>query len=934
MNKRLYDILITLLFLCLVSRAEGKEFDGYTENHPLTIVCDWDFQPFEFLDSDGKPSGYNVDVLDLILNRLDIPHKFVMQEWHEATMMFEHHDADLIHALSYLYNRRPFVTTQKYINYYNLRTVRHLDTPPLKHIADLGKADTVLVKRSDYAAWQVQERCDSSYGIKYCSPKEALMAVRNKRYNYFIWGEEPLKRKMQELHFDSLVLDRIDIPAGELRIIGYDEAIVDIIDDEYTRLEQAGDLQPIYDKWFHPERVHDDESPVAIFILVGLAIVGVVVFLLSRFTAARVKKAVRRNNDLHQMMDKALDMGEYYVIELDLSNYMLHNRYGHLLPFPMTGQDFLKRMAGNQGMQLHNLNESMKAGKIDHCEYQYHVNLGTDEKPNWLDVLGGAMIEREDGKPTHIVYSGRDITRELEEERHNRFMANRYQRIFNTNLLAMSFYDPTGRFLDCNKKMRDLVHMDEKVEQYFRKTSLFDDPGHMGEYLPGTREPLHICRRVHYPALGIDIYVETRIRPVIDDDDRLVYYIVSCRDVTADRDMYLEQREHDRQLHAVNENIKRYEQQLGFLLSEGQMYIWRFRISENVVSMSRTPGQAEYTETLEDYVQTINADARQKAVTELQGAMQQGQVYSTILPFDRTPLDEQPTWYAVSGIPLFNDDGQLVEYFGIARNVTDLMLAQQQLRKERSRAEDSGRMKAAFLANMTHEIRTPLNAIVGFSSLLQVVEDSKERHEFIRIIRNNCDMLLRLINDILEASSMGQSLAIEPEMVDVSRVFDDICQTLSQRVQEPGVEFLTDNPYTTCMALIDKGRLQQLLTNFVTNAVKYTKQGHIKVGYCQQMRTEKGEMSNDGNGRKGLYFYCEDTGTGIPKDKQDSVFQRFVKLNDFVQGTGLGLSICKAIVERCGGQIGVTGDEGIGSTFWFWIPLEMKDLPLDSVTVN
>ena len=910
-----------------VSRAEGKEFDGYTENHPLTIVCDWDFQPFEFLDSDGKPSGYNVEVLDLIFNRLDIPHKFVMQEWHEATMMFEHHDADLIHALSYLYNHRPFVTTQKYINYYNLRVARHIDTPPLRRIADLDKTDTLLVKRADYAAWQVQERCDSSFGIKYCSPKEALMTVRNKRYDYFIWGEEPLKRKIQEFHFDSLVLSRVDIPAGELRIIGYDEAIVDIIDDEYTRLEQAGDLQPIYDKWFHPERVHDDESPVAIVILVGLVIAGVIVFLLSRLTTLRVKAAVRKNRDIHQMMDKALDMGEYFVVELDLSNYMLHNYYGHLLPVdPMRAQDFLDRMAEGQAVQLHNLNESMKAGDFNSCEYQYRVNMGTKEAPKWIDLLGGAMIERENGKPTHIVYNGRDITCELEEERHNRFMGNRYQRIFNTNLLAMSFYDPTGRFLDCNQKMRELLHMDEKVEQYFRKTSLFDDPGHMGEYLPGTREPLHICRRVHYPALGIDIYVETRIRPVIDDDDRLVYYIVSCRDVSADRDMYLEQREHDRQLHAVNENIKRYEQQLGFLLEEGQMFIWRFRISENVVSMSRTPGQAEYTETLEDYVQTINADVREKAVIELQGAMQQGQVYSTILPFDRTPLDEQPTWYAVSGIPLFNEDGQLVEYFGIARNVTDLMLAQQQLRKERSRAEDSGRMKAAFLANMTHEIRTPLNAIVGFSSLLQVVEDSKERHEFIRIIRNNCDMLLRLINDILEASSMGQSLAIEPESVDVSRVFDDICQTLSQRVQEPSVEFLTDNPYTSCMALIDKGRLQQLLTNFVTNAVKYTHQGHIKVGYRQQIMNEKGEMSNDGNGQKGLYFYCEDTGTGIPKDKQDSVFQRFVKLNDFVQGTGLGLSICKAIVEKCGGQIGVTSDEGIGSTFWFWIPLEMKDL--------
>lgn len=927
MNKRFYDILLSLLCLCLVSRAEAKESYGYTEHTPLTIVCDWDFRPFEFLGSDGNPSGYNVDVLDLILNRLDIPHKFVMQEWHEATMMFEHHDADLIHALSYLYNHRPYVTTQKYINYYNLRVARHIDTPPLRRIADLDKTDTLLVKRADYAAWQVQERCDSSFGIKYCTPKEALMDVRNKRYDYFIWGEEPLKRKIQEFHFDSLVLSRVDIPAGELRIIGYDEDIVNLIDDEFTRLEQAGDLQPIYDKWFHPERVHDDESPVAIVILVGLVIAGVIVFLLSRLTTLRVKAAVRKNRDIHQMMDKALDMGEYFVVELDLSNYMLHNYYGHLLPVdPMRAQDFLDRMAEGQAVQLHNLNESMKAGDFNSCEYQYRVNMGTKEAPKWIDFLGGAMIERVNGKPTHIVYNGRDITRELEEERHNRLLANRYRRIFDTNLIAMSFYDPTGRWIDVNQKMRELLHMDEKAEQYFRKMSLFDEPGYQGVLYPGTRELLHVCRRMHFPVLGIDTFIETRIRPVIDDEDRLVYYIATARDVSADRDMYLEQREHDRQLHIVNEQIRRYEQQLGLLLEEGQMYIWRFRISTNLITMTRTPGEVEYSETLEGYVQTINADVREKAVTELQDAMQQGQVYNTILPFDRTPLDDKPTWYAVSGVPFFSEEGQLTEYFGIARNVTDLMQAQQQLRKERSRAEDSGRMKAAFLANMTHEIRTPLNAIVGFSSLLQVVEDSKERHEFIRIIRNNCDMLLRLINDILEASSMGQSLAIEPEMLDVSSVFDDICQTLEQRVQEPGVQFLKDNPYTSCMALIDKGRLQQLLTNFVTNAVKYTHEGHIKVGYRQQMINERGEMSNDGEGRRGLYFYCEDTGTGIPKDKQDSVFQRFVKLNDFVQGTGLGLSICKAIVEKCGGYIGVTSDEGIGSTFWFWIPLEMKDL--------
>jgi signal transduction histidine kinase len=154
---------------------------------------------------------------------------------------------------------------------------------------------------------------------------------------------------------------------------------------------------------------------------------------------------------------------------------------------------------------------------------------------------------------------------------------------------------------------------------------------------------------------------------------------------------------------------------------------------------------------------------------------------------------------------------------------------------------------------------------------------------------------------------MGQALAIKTQQVEFSQVFDDICQTLAQRVQEPGVEFIKDNPYPSFPATTDIGRVQQVLTNFVTNAVKYTHEGHIRVGYREQ--------------DEGIYFYCEDTGAGIPKDKQSSVFERFVKLNDFVQGTGLGLSICQAIAERMGGKIGVNSEgDGHGSTFWFWTP--------------
>lgn len=298
-----------------------------------------------------------------------------------------------------------------------------------------------------------------------------------------------------------------------------------------------------------------------------------------------------------------------------------------------------------------------------------------------------------------------------------------------------------------------------------------------------------------------------------------------------------------------------------------------------------------------------------------------GKEFNIIRRFNRTPVSLKSSWHALSGIPIFDNNSKLTVFFGVARNITELVSIQQKLKEETIRAEDSGRLKSAFLANMTHEIRTPLNAIVGFSDLLPMVDTQEERMEFIRIIRNNCDMLLRLINDILEASNMGQALAIKPEECDFAQVFNDICQTLAQRVQEPGVEFIKDNPYASFHTSLDKGRIQQVLTNFTTNAVKYTHEGHIKVGYRQEARSV-----NDGQSQNGLYFYCEDTGAGIPKEKQTSVFERFVKLNDFVQGTGLGLSICKAIAERCGGEIGLTSEgEGHGSTFWLWIPCEITE---------
>jgi signal transduction histidine kinase len=155
-------------------------------------------------------------------------------------------------------------------------------------------------------------------------------------------------------------------------------------------------------------------------------------------------------------------------------------------------------------------------------------------------------------------------------------------------------------------------------------------------------------------------------------------------------------------------------------------------------------------------------------------------------------------------------------------------------------------------------------------------------------------------------------LTIEPHDVDFAATFDDVCATFVQQVSENGIELIKENPYRSLRTKLDNDRIQQVIVNFMTNAIKHTRQGHIRVGY----RIEEG----------GIRIYCEDTGSGIPKEKCEDVFRRFVKLNDFVQGTGLGLSICKAIADSCGGRIGVDSELGKGSTFWIWIPCDIENV--------
>ena len=268
------------------------------------------------------------------------------------------------------------------------------------------------------------------------------------------------------------------------------------------------------------------------------------------------------------------------------------------------------------------------------------------------------------------------------------------------------------------------------------------------------------------------------------------------------------------------------------------------------------------------------------------------------------------TWWELRYNHADTDSTEEHSIIGLCLNIQSFKDKEQRLTDLQEKAEEANNMKSAFLANMSHEIRTPLNAIVGFSNLLQEEEEltAEEKNLFKETINKNSSLLLKLINDILELSRIESGkMSFAFENCNLNALLDEIYQTHHLLIPAD-IDFVKDVPGLPVMVHVDRHRFIQVITNFINNAVKFTKKGHIRLGYRYHAEEKK------------AYIFVEDTGIGMSEEACKKVFERFFKNNEFAQGTGLGLSICKTIVERLAGQIKLTSEEGKGSCFTVVLP--------------
>ena len=477
---------------------------------------------------------------------------------------------------------------------------------------------------------------------------------------------------------------------------------------------------------------------------------------------------------------------------------------------------------------------------------------------------------------------------------------------------GVELYDKDGYLVDINDKELEIFGLSDKHEAL--GVNLFDNPNIPLEVKERLRAKEDVNFSINYDFSKINQYVDSRRNGIInlttkvtalyDSQNRFINYLFINIDTTETTNAYTKIQEFENLFLLIGDYAKVGFAHFNVLTRDGYAQDTWYR---NLGEKEGTP----MPQVIGVYAHVVPED--QAVLKNFVGEVKTGKATSLLKEVRVCRENGKYTWTSI--IVMVRDyrpqDG-IIEMLFINYDITPLKETEQKLIIARDKAEELDRLKSAFLANMSHEIRTPLNAIVGFSSLLAETDSRNERQEYIKIVQENNELLLQLISDILDLSKIeAGTFNFVYTNVDVNETCAEIIKSMSMKVGK-GIELIFEEPFPECYLYTDKNRFTQVISNFINNALKFTQQGSITLGY-EQVSHQK------------IKFYVRDTGMGIPEEKQKSIFERFVKLDTFVQGTGLGLSICKSIVSQMGGEIGVDSTEGVGSCFWFTHPYHAAD---------
>ena len=905
--KRVMMLLLSVHLSLAVAFAQSDTTRVFSVNNPLIYEDVWDLWPYSFLNDNGDPDGFNVDLIRLIMKELDIPYVIRLKPSSEAFRDLKEGKSDLMLGLAVGFHDEFGKFSKNAVTLFTQSVV----TPKNKEV--------VIKRFRDLSNHQVIV-CDSSlvyhlmleYGwgenaIPVGDMSEAIQEVSAKGEGQIVWNTLSLKWLMNRYHIDDLELTPVNMPHGEYKFMSNNQQLLDKLDETYTKLYTNEKIQPLQDKWFYPERQDMEESKGLWYLLGGglLLLVFMAVYGISYHIQNRKIKLenVKRNNRLALILQTS--QVHIWTYDIKTNRFSWHNDNGQVA-YTYSMEEFSQRYSHEDFVSLKSALEKLaETRKTDEEEKEIELNLrakdteGGDTNDRDYHIVLSVLSRDKKGNPAVIIGTKKDVTEEQQQKRLDAERTLRYWSIFYTPILGIILFNKDGRLVNINPKACDIFgcNAEEIIEKGVDIHSMFNIDMQDLEDVNGYQAT---------QTVGHDMITEFRLMTIHDDAGEILGVFAFCRDITTSVSSKDQEQESQKKIDALHEEQRQYIEILNAAIGDTDIRKVTYSPDSHTLTIYRG----------NDTIQHALTQTRCMTLVDEQSQRQAMRLLSDMDDYEDKVIEYniKTTLRSTGGRPLIlyfrlepchDNDSKVMEYCGMLRDISEMDWIERQMNLQTAKVQEVENTKNSFVKNMVQEIRTPMSAVVEHVAQINDDSFSANEPELCKVIQQNADYLLHIVDNILYLSRLeARMVEINRQPQNFAELFESQCATGWMKFMNADTNYIVENPYEQLTVDIDAENLGHVIEQVTCNAAQHTKRGTVRARY-------------DYIGRR-LIISVDDTGEGIPEAELTRIQEE--ELVGAHNTKGLGLAITKELVSQMGGTFEISSEEGSGTTIYIMIP--------------
>ena len=923
--QRLSSLLFVAFLSLTTMAAKSDSTRVYTEQNPLVYEDAWDLWPYAFLNDNGEPDGFNIDLIRLIMKELDIPYIIKLRPQQQAFEDLRDRKSDLMLGLAVGFHDQYGLYGNNAITLFTQSVAAPKGKPTdIKTFRDLGKEGIKVIVNPNSMSYHLM----IDYGweknaIPSSDLREVIQQVSAHEDGQIVWNTLSLKWLMNRYHIDNLQLTPVNMPHGEYKFMSNDQQLLDRLDEAYTKLYTADKITPLQDKWFYPERLKP-ETPQWIWYALGIALL-LIVFASAYAISYRIQsnKLNRQNLMRNRRLALILQTSQVRIWTYDIvkDQFAWCNDNGQVA-YTYSMEEFSQRYSPEDSARLKAALNRLAKGTKNNKEEELTLSLrakdvegGDTDLRDYYIVLSVLRRDKE-GKPSVIIGTKKDVTKESQHKRDENDRALRYWSIFYTPIVGIMYFDKEGKIVNINPKACDMFCC-EAEEIIAEKASIRDILG-IGDMSLDSLDGFYATHIIDLDKIPDEertiksikakgkLYNEFKLMTVYNDSGELLGIFAFTRDITTLVSGFDQEQERQREINEVTGVLDHYGNALNATISDTDIRLIRYSPGSHTLTIFNGTNKIQHKLTQTRCMALVGENSKRAAMRLLTDMDDRADkvIEHNIQTALRAKGGKTLTLYFKLK-PNYDKNGDVKEYLGLLRDISELMAIEKQMAIETAKVQEVENTKNSFVKNMVQDIKEPMNTVMGYVSQIGEKAPTDNEEELCQGIAQNADYLLHLIDNILYLSRLeARMVDIKKEPCNFAEIFEEQCATGWMKYKNAETRYIVENPYEQLTIDIDAGNLGQAIAQIAANAAQHTKSGVVKARY-------------DYIGRR-LIISIDDTGEGIPAEQLDKIKQE--QPGGAHTTKGLGLAITKELISQMEGTLEIMSEEGSGTTVYITIP--------------